>query len=74
MKIPYNHKKSWAGSISMLVFGFLVSIGYVIELIQLFKRTFSLLVREMTLRPYSNLIPPSMVCIKSTCIRRYCSK
>ncbi|XP_027366853.1 probable phytol kinase 1, chloroplastic [Abrus precatorius] len=27
MKIPYNHKKSWAGSISMLVFGFLVSIG-----------------------------------------------
>ncbi|TKY51713.1 phytol kinase 1 [Spatholobus suberectus] len=27
MKIPYNQKKSWAGSISMLVFGFLVSIG-----------------------------------------------
>ncbi|KAK7279520.1 hypothetical protein RJT34_24573 [Clitoria ternatea] len=27
MKIPYNPKKSFAGSISMLVFGFLVSIG-----------------------------------------------
>ncbi|KAK7268467.1 hypothetical protein RIF29_21166 [Crotalaria pallida] len=27
MKIPYNHKKSWAGSISMLVFGFLVTLG-----------------------------------------------
>ncbi|XP_073223620.1 probable phytol kinase 1, chloroplastic isoform X2 [Cicer arietinum] len=27
MKIPYNQKKSWAGSISMLIFGFLVSIG-----------------------------------------------
>ncbi|KAL9318113.1 hypothetical protein ACSQ67_014630 [Phaseolus vulgaris] len=27
MKIPYNQNKSWAGSISMLVFGFLVSIG-----------------------------------------------
>jgi len=29
MKIPYNQNKSWAGSISMLVFGFLVSIGCV---------------------------------------------
>ncbi|XP_057427561.1 probable phytol kinase 1, chloroplastic isoform X2 [Lotus japonicus] len=27
MKIPYNPQKSWAGSISMLMFGFLVSIG-----------------------------------------------
>lgn len=27
MKIPYNQKKSWAGSIAMLIFGFLVSIG-----------------------------------------------
>ncbi|KAL9419186.1 hypothetical protein AB3S75_037025 [Citrus x aurantiifolia] len=27
MKIFYNEKKSWAGSISMFVFGFLVSIG-----------------------------------------------
>ncbi|RDX74860.1 hypothetical protein CR513_45339, partial [Mucuna pruriens] len=27
MKIPYNQNKSWAGSISMLVFGFFVSIG-----------------------------------------------
>ncbi|XP_048325361.2 probable phytol kinase 1, chloroplastic isoform X2 [Ziziphus jujuba] len=26
-KIPYNPSKSWAGSISMFVFGFLVSIG-----------------------------------------------
>jgi len=32
MKIPYNQNKSWAGSISMLVFGFLVSIGCVIIL------------------------------------------
>ena len=28
-KIPYNPSKSWAGSISMFVFGFLVSIGWV---------------------------------------------
>ncbi|MED6108886.1 hypothetical protein PIB30_028348 [Stylosanthes scabra] len=40
MKIPYNKNKSWAGSISMLVFGFLVSIGMlyyysIIGLIQL---------------------------------------
>lgn len=27
LKIPYNQQKSWAGSISMLVFGFLISIG-----------------------------------------------
>ncbi|CAO2823387.1 unnamed protein product [Amaranthus hypochondriacus] len=27
LKIPYNPKKSWAGSISMFAFGFLVSIG-----------------------------------------------
>ncbi|CAI9091237.1 OLC1v1026205C1 [Oldenlandia corymbosa var. corymbosa] len=27
VKLPYNHRKSWAGSISMFVFGFLVSIG-----------------------------------------------
>ncbi|KAA8534490.1 hypothetical protein F0562_032007 [Nyssa sinensis] len=27
LKLPYNQKKSWAGSISMFVFGFLVSIG-----------------------------------------------
>ncbi|KAF1879285.1 hypothetical protein Lal_00047959 [Lupinus albus] len=27
IKIPYNRKKSWAGSISMLVIGFLVSLG-----------------------------------------------
>ncbi|XP_057544736.1 probable phytol kinase 1, chloroplastic isoform X1 [Amaranthus tricolor] len=27
LKIPYNPKKSWAGSISMFSFGFLVSIG-----------------------------------------------
>ncbi|CAJ2629402.1 unnamed protein product [Trifolium pratense] len=27
MKIPYNQSKSWAGSIAMLIFGFLVSIG-----------------------------------------------
>ncbi|KAJ1404723.1 hypothetical protein SESBI_26301 [Sesbania bispinosa] len=27
MKIPYNQKKSWAGSLSMFTFGFLVSIG-----------------------------------------------
>ncbi|BAT94578.1 hypothetical protein VIGAN_08119100 [Vigna angularis var. angularis] len=27
IKIPYNQNKSWIGSISMLVFGFLVSIG-----------------------------------------------
>ncbi|KAM5550924.1 phytol kinase 1, chloroplastic [Rosa sericea] len=27
IKIPYNQKKSWAGSISMFVFGFLVSLG-----------------------------------------------
>lgn len=26
-KLPYNHKKSWAGSISMFVCGFLISIG-----------------------------------------------
>ncbi|XP_029128452.1 probable phytol kinase 1, chloroplastic isoform X3 [Cajanus cajan] len=28
-KIPYNEKKSWAGSISMFGFGFLVSIGWI---------------------------------------------
>ncbi|KAI8008409.1 hypothetical protein LOK49_LG07G01394 [Camellia lanceoleosa] len=27
VKIPYNKKKSWVGSISMFVFGFLISIG-----------------------------------------------
>ena len=27
VKIPYNKQKSWAGSISMFVFGFLISIG-----------------------------------------------
>lgn len=27
VKIPYNKKKSWAGSISMLIFGFLISMG-----------------------------------------------
>ncbi|PRQ56485.1 putative phytol kinase [Rosa chinensis] len=27
IKIPYNHRKSWAGSISMFVFGFLISLG-----------------------------------------------
>ncbi|KAL8145929.1 hypothetical protein AgCh_003891 [Apium graveolens] len=27
LKIPYNKQKSWAGSISMFVFGFLMSIG-----------------------------------------------
>ncbi|KAJ1435839.1 putative phytol kinase 1, chloroplastic [Sesbania bispinosa] len=27
MKIPYNQKKSWAGSLSMFTFGFLVSVG-----------------------------------------------
>ncbi|GFS30138.1 phytol kinase 1 VTE5 [Actinidia rufa] len=27
IKIPYNEKKSWAGSISMFVFGFLISMG-----------------------------------------------
>ncbi|PKI68573.1 hypothetical protein CRG98_011059 [Punica granatum] len=26
-KLPYNQRKSWAGSISMFAFGFLVSIG-----------------------------------------------
>ncbi|BBG97059.1 vitamin E pathway gene 5 [Prunus dulcis] len=27
IKIPYNQKKSWAGSISMFLFGFVISIG-----------------------------------------------
>ncbi|KAF8397791.1 hypothetical protein HHK36_016714 [Tetracentron sinense] len=27
LKIPYNQQKSWAGSISMFVFGFLISVG-----------------------------------------------
>ncbi|GKV34240.1 hypothetical protein SLEP1_g42630 [Rubroshorea leprosula] len=27
MKLPYNQQKSWAGSISMLVLGFLISLG-----------------------------------------------
>ncbi|KAI4346443.1 hypothetical protein L6164_007338 [Bauhinia variegata] len=27
VKIPYNQRKSWMGSISMLIFGFLISIG-----------------------------------------------
>ncbi|WKA01258.1 hypothetical protein VitviT2T_019546 [Vitis vinifera] len=27
LKLPYNQQKSWAGSISMFVFGFLISIG-----------------------------------------------
>lgn len=27
LKLPYNYQKSWAGSISMFMFGFLVSIG-----------------------------------------------
>ncbi|VVB13208.1 unnamed protein product [Arabis nemorensis] len=26
-KIPYNPRKSWAGSIFMFIFGFLISIG-----------------------------------------------
>lgn len=26
LKIPYNQQKSWAGSISMFIFGFLISI------------------------------------------------
>ena len=29
LKIPYNQQKSWAGSISMFIFGFLISIGWV---------------------------------------------
>lgn len=28
-KLPYNQQKSWAGSVSMFLFGFLVSVGYV---------------------------------------------
>lgn len=28
-KVPYNKQKSWVGSISMFVVGFLISIGYV---------------------------------------------
>ena len=31
IKIPYNKKKSWAGSISMFIFGFLISMGWVYE-------------------------------------------
>ncbi|XP_027161342.1 probable phytol kinase 1, chloroplastic [Coffea eugenioides] len=27
LKLPYNQQKSWAGSLSMFVFGFLISIG-----------------------------------------------
>ncbi|XP_021849394.1 phytol kinase 1, chloroplastic isoform X5 [Spinacia oleracea] len=27
VKLPYNQKKSWAGSISMFIFGFLISVG-----------------------------------------------
>ncbi|KAL0007867.1 hypothetical protein SO802_009369 [Lithocarpus litseifolius] len=27
LKIPYNQQKSWAGSISMFIFGFLISVG-----------------------------------------------
>lgn len=27
VKIPYNKNKSWAGSISMFIFGFLISMG-----------------------------------------------
>lgn len=27
LKIPYNRQKSWAGSVSMFLFGFLVSVG-----------------------------------------------
>eukprot|EP00257_Ricinus_communis_P028108 XP_025015522.1 phytol kinase 1, chloroplastic isoform X2 [Ricinus communis] len=29
-KLPHNHQKSWAGSISMFISGFLISIGYVL--------------------------------------------
>lgn len=32
VKIPYNQSKSWAGSISMFLFGFLVSVGCALEL------------------------------------------
>jgi phytol kinase len=28
-KLPYNSDKSWAGSIAMFLFGFVVSLGYV---------------------------------------------
>jgi dolichol kinase len=28
-KLPYNSEKSWAGSITMFLFGFVVSLGYV---------------------------------------------
>lgn len=31
-KIPYNQQKSWAGTISMFVVGFLTSIGWVLNL------------------------------------------
>lgn len=31
LKLPYNQQKSWAGSISMFVFGFLISIGWVLK-------------------------------------------
>jgi dolichol kinase len=52
MKIPYNQNKSWAGSIAMLLFGFLVSIGYVLQYLTN-STTFStvlflLLIRKLT--------------------------
>ena len=31
LKLPYNQQKSWAGSISMFAFGFLISIGWVLN-------------------------------------------
>ena len=33
IKIPYNEKKSWAGSISMFIFGFLISMWWVYEFV-----------------------------------------
>lgn len=48
MKIPYNQKKSWAGSISMLVFGFLVSIGCVTIQTLFQHKLFLLLIGKLT--------------------------
>lgn len=57
VKIPYNHSKSWAGSISMFIFGLLVSIGY--------AWIYSLLQKSNKMIPYTllHLMDIDVICI-----------
>lgn len=50
VKIPYNPKKSWAGSISMFAFGFLISIGllYYFSALGYFKLDWNFTAKRVT--------------------------